>query len=183
LLKVKEIHLSAFPTMSIWCLIVNDAYDVCEPVGVSFKVNVSQSNNIDDLKEVILAEQKALALEDAASLFVWKPKVTIAVDRSIHLVEVRTLQLNRETGKEDNDKAMILAPSDKITDVLSDTKYKKRVHLLVQLPPSEERRSKRRRVDDGQCHLSCLSNTYSSSSPPFLPLSHTLFDFPTLMCR
>jgi hypothetical protein len=75
----------------------------------------------------------------------------------MHLDKVRTLRLNYETCKEDNNEAMI--PSEKVTDVLSNTLEEKRVHLLVQLPPSEDRGTKRRRVDDGQCHLSRLSNT------------------------
>jgi hypothetical protein len=162
----------------IWCLVVNYVNDTCEPVGDSFQVNVSQSNNTDDLKEVILAKQKALALEDAASLFLWKPKVTIAVDRSMHLDEVRNLRVNCETCKEDNDKAMILDRSEKITDMLSDTKDEECVHLLVQLPPSEDRRTKRRRVDDSQgTYLSF--HAYQSLPHPLLLLFflfHALFD-------
>jgi hypothetical protein len=115
--------------VTVWCLVVGNA---SKPVGNTFDLKVALDSTISDLAK-ILAERKALGQWEAGDLSLWKPRNNLADDA--HLLEtVGAWRLNRETCKEDNERATFLGPSSTVREEFGGKLSTRCVHVLVQLP-------------------------------------------------
>jgi hypothetical protein len=121
--------------LTLWCLVIDET---CEPAPDMFKVKVAPNDDIDDLKEQIIASGKQPVLKErrAGELLLWKPEDNLACDHPTFDDAVRALRLNYHTRKADNGRATRLFPASQVSEVFGEELKEKRVHVLVQLPGS-----------------------------------------------
>ncbi|KAF8586011.1 hypothetical protein K439DRAFT_1000455 [Ramaria rubella] len=120
--------------MILCCLVVDDA---CEPVGRAFRVNAAPGDDCMDLAEKIIVKAPIDPKLRAFHLWLWKPsdelKLAVSPLESLNS-NLKQLHLDRESGKETNNKAFLPSPSQKISKVFNKELEEDCVHILVQLP-------------------------------------------------
>ncbi|KAF8343709.1 hypothetical protein F5887DRAFT_1206316 [Amanita rubescens] len=122
----------------LWCLVVDHAN---KPVGDIFDVDAALSLAINKLKKKILAsEDGPTAFRQrkltAADIFLWKPTEDVPYDK---IETTEAWQLNRGTGREVDGRAILLGPFSTVGDEFSSPPPARCVHVLVQMPPREDR--------------------------------------------
>ena len=131
--SLRILYVTSFYHMSdrtLWCLVVDHAN---KPVGDIFSVDAAPSLTINKLKKEILAgEDDPTVLRQ---IFLWKPTEDLPDDRIVETTEA--WQLNRDTGKEVEGRAIRLVPSSTVGDEFSNPPPARCVHVIAQLPPRE----------------------------------------------
>ncbi|KAF9950482.1 hypothetical protein BGZ65_006591, partial [Modicella reniformis] len=109
--------------LTIWCMVD------CESTSAAFKVKLSPTDDVADLRKLIKTEKpKRFANVDADELTLWKVSIPVVI---AHKHENITLNSLDPKNKGDE-----LHPTDELEDVFNGQPTKKTIHILVQLPPT-----------------------------------------------
>ncbi|KAF8584010.1 hypothetical protein K439DRAFT_1660935 [Ramaria rubella] len=121
--------------VTLWCLVIDDAL---EPVGGAFDLNAPPDDRFGDLADKIIVKATIESKPKATGLTLWKLsdewKLALYPLESLKS-NLKQLHLDRESGKETNNKAFWLSPIQKISKVFNkELEEDDCAHILVQLP-------------------------------------------------
>jgi hypothetical protein len=114
---------------TLWCLVVDHAN---KPVGHIFDVAAAPSLTINKLKKIILANEDCPTVFrqrnfTAGDISLWKPTEDLPDNRNKILETTGSWQLNPDTGKEVDGRAIFLTPSSTVGDEFSSPAPARRV--------------------------------------------------------